>query len=192
MFSIIPVPSLKWKKSNMRYMMCFFPLIGIIEALVLYASLRVCKALQFNLLLTAVVASLVPVFISGGVHLDGFADTCDAMGSHGSMSQKLYILHDSHVGTFAVIALIFYFLLYAGIWTELWEKIMVSPGKNEAIARISFLCGTSFVVERALSAIAVVLFPKALNTGLVHTFSSNSSKFITLVLESMQIKFDEF
>ena len=30
MFSRIPMPRVEWKKENMRYMMCFFPLIGIV------------------------------------------------------------------------------------------------------------------------------------------------------------------
>ena len=30
MFSKIPVPRADWDKENMRYMMCFFPLIGVV------------------------------------------------------------------------------------------------------------------------------------------------------------------
>lgn len=30
MYSKIPMPASDWKKENMRYIMCFFPLIGVI------------------------------------------------------------------------------------------------------------------------------------------------------------------
>ena len=30
MYSKIPVPAVEWKKENMRYVMCFFPLVGTV------------------------------------------------------------------------------------------------------------------------------------------------------------------
>ena len=176
MFSAIPMPRVDWNKQNLRFMLCFFPLVGAVQALALYIVLRVCVALQCNYVFTAVLATLVPVVISGGIHLDGFADTTDAMASHGSKSQKLYVMHDSHIGTFAVIALIAYFLLYVGMWTELWEKIFLSSGKNAVAFKISFLCGTAYIFERALSAFATTAFPKASTSGLAVTFAEHGSK----------------
>ena len=35
MFSKIPVPRADWDKENMRYMMCFFPLIGVVIGVLL-------------------------------------------------------------------------------------------------------------------------------------------------------------
>lgn len=174
-FSIIPMPRTEWNRQSLRFMLCFFPLVGLVQALALYVVLRVCVALQLNYMFTAVLATLVPVVVSGGIHLDGFADTTDAIASHGTKSHKLCVLHDSHIGTFAVIALIAYFLLYAGMWTELWEKIFLSSGKSAVAFRISLLCGTAYVFERALSAFAVVAFPKAGMSGLAVTFARHCS-----------------
>ena len=30
MYSRIPVPRVDWEKENMRYAMCFFPMIGVV------------------------------------------------------------------------------------------------------------------------------------------------------------------
>ncbi len=56
--------------------------------------------------------ALIPVWITGGIHLDGYADTCDALSSYGDREKKLEILKDPHCGAFAVIRLCSYFLAY--------------------------------------------------------------------------------
>ena len=76
MYSKIPMPRVDWNEKNMRYAMCFFPLVGVI--------IGVLEAVAGNLITVwkgegtffyAVVLTLIPVFITGGIHLDGFADT---------------------------------------------------------------------------------------------------------------------
>ena len=42
MFSKIPVPRADWDKENMKYMMCFFPAIGVIIGLLEWVSGRYC------------------------------------------------------------------------------------------------------------------------------------------------------
>ena len=55
---------------------------------------------------------LIPVLVTGGIHLDGYADTSDALSSYGDREKKLEILKDPHCGAFAVIRLCTYFLAY--------------------------------------------------------------------------------
>ena len=50
--------------------------------------------------------------MTGGIHLDGFMDTKDALNSYGSREEKLRILKDSRVGAFAVIRLALYLLIF--------------------------------------------------------------------------------
>ena len=108
MFSAIPMPQFEWSQKNMRYALCAFPLIG-----------AVCGGLWFLVgvlpvpeLVRAAGFCLVPVLVTGGIHLDGFADTCDALSSYGDAEKKLEILKDPHCGAFAVIRLCTYFILY--------------------------------------------------------------------------------
>ena len=108
MFSAIPVPQFEWNEKNMRYAMCAFPLIG----LVIGAAWCVCGALPLPGLARAAGFALVPVWVTGGIHLDGYADTCDALSSYGDREKKLEILKDPHCGAFAVIRLCSYFLAY--------------------------------------------------------------------------------
>ena len=101
MFSAIPVPQFEWNEKNMRYAMCAFPLIGV----VIGAAWCVCGALPLPGLAKAAGFALIPVWITGGIHLDGYADTCDALSSYGDREKKLEILKDPHCGAFAVIRL---------------------------------------------------------------------------------------
>ena len=48
-------------------------------------------------------AVIIPLVITGGFHVDGFMDTVDAIRSYRSKEEKLEILKDPHIGSFAVI-----------------------------------------------------------------------------------------
>ena len=151
MYSKIPMPRVDWNEKNMRYAMCFFPLVGVI--------IGVWEIVAGNLITVwkgegtffyAVVLTLIPVFITGGIHLDGFADTMDAKSSYGDREKKLQILKDPHTGAFAIISLCCYFLLCVGIFSEM------------RIERL-FAAALVFVFSRSLSGISVVTFPAAKN-----------------------------
>ena len=108
---------------------------------------------------------LVPVWVTGGIHLDGYADTCDALASYGDREKKLEILKDPHCGAFAVIRLCSYFAAYLC----LAACVQFTP-------RVGALWTLALVLERALSGLAVAAFPMAKNTGLAHTFASTADR----------------
>ena len=161
MFSAIPVPQFDWNEKNMRYAMCAFPLIGA----VIGAAWCVCGVLPLPGLAKAAGFALVPVWVTGGIHLDGYADTCDALSSYGDRTKKLEILKDPHCGAFAVIRLCSYFLAYFALCT----CVQFTP-------RVGALWALALVLERALSGYAVASFPMAKNTGLAHTFATAADK----------------
>ena len=101
MFSAVPVPQFGWNEKNMRYALCAFPLVGLLCG-VLWC---VCGVLPLPAPARAAGFCLVPVWVTGGIHLDGYADTCDALASYGDREKKLEILKDPHCGAFAVIRL---------------------------------------------------------------------------------------
>ena len=78
-FSKIPMPQLSWRDDGMRFMMCFFPVVGVIVGLVLALWWWICDALSFGTVLRAVGLTLVPVLVTGGIHLDGYCDVVDAL-----------------------------------------------------------------------------------------------------------------
>lgn len=164
MYSKIPMPRVDWNEKNMRYAMCFFPLVGvIIGVLEIVAGNLITVWKGEGTFFYAVVLTLIPVFITGGIHLDGFADTMDAKSSYGDREKKLEILKDPHTGAFAIISLCCYFLLCVGIFSEMRIKRL-------------FAAALVFVFSRSLSGISVVSFQAAKNSGLLRTFQDGAQK----------------
>lgn len=162
MYSRIPVPRTVWTEQSMKYAMCFFPVVGIfIGAAVLAAGMimrSVCGSLIFSAVMT-----VIPVIITGGIHLDGFLDTSDALASYEGKEKKLEILKDPNSGAFAVIAAAVYFTLSLGGWSII--------SADDIIIISLFYC-----VSRALSGISIVSFPLAKKTGLAAMFSDAAHK----------------
>ena len=161
MFSALPMPQFAWNEKNMRYALCAFPLIGV----VIGARWCLCGALPLPGFARAAVFCLMPVWVTGGIHLDGYADTCDALSSYGDTAKKLEILKDPHCGAFAVIRLCSYFIAYLALCV----CVQFTP-------RVGVLWTLALVGERALSGLAVAAFPMAKNTGLAHTFATAADK----------------
>lgn len=190
MFSAIPVPRVEWNEKNMRYMMAAFPLVGVVITLLCVicfvfgiqcAYFRM-KPIPVSLL--ALVFTLIPVLVTGGIHVDGFMDTCDALASHAPREKKLEILKDSHSGAFAVLACVLYFLSYFVLSYELCDYFLGADSSQrfmnffEMLIEFAPFCFI-FILSRLLSAFAVATFPIAKNSGLVHTFATASAKKFT-------------
>lgn len=170
MYSKIPVPMIPWNEKNMRLCICFFPLIGIPAGALMWGWELVSGLLRAGDLLRAAVFCVIPVLVTGGIHLDGFLDTADALSSHKSREEKLRILSDSHCGAFAILAGICYFILYLGAASE------ITSGDFPGLICI-------FVMSRALSGFGLVRLRKAKGSGLLKTFSdAAASRTVAIVM----------
>ena len=115
MYSRIPMPRVDWSEKNMRYAMCFFPVIGIVIAAAEYLCFFLCGKLALGTMFRSILLVLIPILITGGIHMDGFMDTMDALSSHAERERKLEILKDSHTGAFAILGCCVYLLAAAAI-----------------------------------------------------------------------------
>jgi adenosylcobinamide-GDP ribazoletransferase len=61
--------------------------------------------------------------VTGGLHMDGLMDTCDAAFSRKNRKERLEILSDSHVGAFAVMGCAAVLMLKAGVFCELFASL---------------------------------------------------------------------
>lgn len=168
MYSRIPVPRVDWEKENMRYAMCFFPMIGVVIGAVMYLAGWLLDKTSVGGLFRGVVFTLIPIIITGGIHMDGFMDTMDALGSWGDWEKKLEILKDSHAGAFAILGMGCYLMWSVAVWSELPAEVLR-------------VCGVSFVLSRALSGFSVVTFPAARNSGLLKMFQDGAQKKVVRI-----------
>ncbi len=174
-YSKIPMPKISWDEENMKYAPCFFPLIGAVIGAVWLLWLCLAEHCGISPLLKAAVATLIPIVISGGIHLDGFCDITDALSSWQPREKKLEILKDPHVGAFAVIG--------CGCWLLAYCGVMAEMSFNKAAA----VCACGFVLSRALSALALVNFRSARPHGMLDTFAQAARKRTVTIISIIYI-----
>lgn len=160
MYSKLPMPRVDWEKKALSWALCWFPLVGLFIGAVLWLWLALARWLGFGDIFTAAFALLLPIALSGGIHLDGFCDTCDALSSHQSREKKLEILKDSHTGAFAIICCGLYLLVFFACWSEV-----------AAAGRAALVLALGPVLSRSLSGLFAVTLPNARGTGLLATFT---------------------
>lgn len=163
MYSKIPMPRAEWSKENMKYAMCFFPWVGVVIGACFYGWGSNAGKFPVGNNLYAVILTIIPVVITGGIHLDGLLDTADALSSYQSKERRLEILKDPHTGAFAIITCVIYFLTYFGFSSEL-----TSEGFGVVAA--------GFFFSRCLSGISVTSFPCAKDSGLAATFANGADR----------------
>ena len=157
-YSRIPMPYVEWTEENRKYAMCFFPLIGAVVGCALWLWLALCDALGMNLLLRGALGAVIPLLVTGGIHMDGFMDTTDALASWQPPERRLEILKDSHVGAFAVMGLCAYMMVFAAL---------LSGAKGSDGPSL----GLCFVLSRAMSAWALATLKGARPSGMLDSFA---------------------
>ena len=114
MYSKIPMPPADWEKENMKYALCFFPWVGLAVGAVSAVLFWLLQQIGAGSMLRAAVLTAVPVLVTGGIHLDGYLDTMDALSSWREKQRRLEILKDPHAGAFAIIMGCLYFCTVRG------------------------------------------------------------------------------
>ncbi len=98
------------KSEHFRHVVEHWPFVGWLTggAMVLVYSLSMLGLHNLGFVALLVIGSRV--LLTGALHEDGLADFCDGMGGGTSRERTLEIMKDSHIGTYGVIGLLFYFL----------------------------------------------------------------------------------
>ncbi|HWP50468.1 MAG TPA: adenosylcobinamide-GDP ribazoletransferase [Clostridia bacterium] len=169
MFSRLPTPKTDWNTQNMRYMMLGFPLVGAVVGLLFVGWVALCRWIDLGTVLTACGLTLLPIAVTGGIHLDGFCDTVDALSSHADTARKCAILKDPHMGAFAAIGLTCYLLLYFSLCFTLvlsWRALLL------------LLCAQ--ILSRMFSAFSVIGLPCEGGAGTLHSFADAADKRVVM------------
>lgn len=170
LFSRVPMPHVEWGPENMRYTMLAFPLVGCVIGAVVAAWCALCAALGLNGATFGAGTVLIPLFVTGGIHMDGFADVVDAQSSCASPERKREILADPHIGAFAAMGIGGYLLAWAALASNL-------PPCAPTAATLALV----FVLSRTTSGIATVAYPAGKSDGMLAAERSASARTAVLV-----------
>lgn len=177
MYSKIPMPHFEWREEDMKYTLCFFPwiggVIGVCVGLVGWAG----GCLGFHTGFLAAILSVLPLIVSGGIHMDGYLDTIDALSSWQTKERRLEILKDPHTGAFAIIGAGAYFLLNYGCFYQLIENECFNGSVGRGIQ-----IGALFFLSRTLSGLSLLFFQMAKKEGTLYTFAHGAQKKGTTIV----------
>ena len=170
-YSAIPMPLFRWDERVSGRVLGLFPAVGLVCGAALAGWYWLCRHLDWGATLFAAVAVCLPLLLTGGIHLDGYMDTVDAISSHQSRERKLEILKDPNCGAFAVIYCGIYLLVCAGLFSALY-------GAEDSRALLALCPG--YVLSRALSALCAVTMPSARHAGMLYSYTAPARRRFTL------------
>lgn len=99
-------------KEDYEHVVPFWPIAGWLTAASMILTFWL-SSLIFPIALSVIFAFAVRLFVTGALHEDGFADFFDGFGGGHDKDSTLRIMKDSHIGTYGVVALIIYILLWS-------------------------------------------------------------------------------
>ena len=161
MYSKLPTFRTRWDPEDMRYVLCFFPLVGLVQGLFLLLWLTLCRGVSLSPVLQGAALAVLPLLYTGGIHMDGLCDTADALGSHQSRERMLEILKDSRCGAAALMTCGGYLALQLGLGAQL------APSREAGLCLLLLPA-----LSRSLSGLCAACLPNARGGGLLFTFTS--------------------
>lgn len=150
-FTRLPAPKgIQFNTELLRESARYFPLVGMIVALILWGVLSI-WLLLLPLSLALLLTMGASLLLTGGFHEDGLADCADAFGGGYSKERILTIMHDSRLGTYGVLALcmalglkfaVLFFLLGSG--ASAMAVFLISHGMSRWLA-VLMMSSTPYV-----------------------------------------------
>lgn len=113
---------MKWDLEHNKYEICFMPLAGFAIGFVMYLFGMFCQHFGFGQPCFALVGAVLPMLLSGGSSLVGFAKTSDVLSAKLPKEKRLEQMKNRQVGVLGVIAVVGYFMLYAGGLILIWKE----------------------------------------------------------------------
>lgn len=172
MYSRIPVPQIEWKEENRRYALCFLPLIGAVIGGLIWLWAYFCGCFELNEFVFGAGAMFIPLFITGGIHMDGFCDVSDALASYAPKEKALEIMSDSRVGAFGAMRAAAYLII---------QTAFFSAAHTRALSAVCI----GAVLSRALSGLIAVTAPCAKHEGTLQSFVKPAHKAVVIVTLSL-------
>ena len=165
--TIIPMPFKKEpKEREIASSLVFFPIVALLIGLLLFLA-NWGLGEVFSPVVTAAFTLLVWILISGAMHLDGLADSCDGLAGN-TAEKRLEIMKDSHTGAFGVVGISLLLLVKFAAIVSLsgweWEALVLAP-----------VFGTWAMV------LAITVFPYARKNGVGQAFKQGATIFKLLI-----------
>ena len=131
----------------------FYPVVGLLIGAILYGITLLLYALPLVLLSSVIL--VLWIWLTGGLHLDGLADTADAwVGGFGDKARTLEIMKDPSCGPIGVLSLVIVCILkwsalYVLLQKQLYIALILFPMLGRLVPLFFFL-STDYVRAKGL------------------------------------------
>ena len=131
----------------------FYPVVGLLIGAILYGITLLLHALPLVLLSSVIL--VLWIWLTGGLHLDGLADTADAwVGGFGDKARTLEIMKDPSCGPIGVLSLVIVCILkwaavYVLLQKQLYTALILFPMLGRLVPLFFFL-STDYVRAKGL------------------------------------------
>jgi adenosylcobinamide-GDP ribazoletransferase len=133
-----------WTPETLGSSMVYYPLVGLFIGIALWILSLVLNTL-FPLPVANVLLLGALAVMTGGLHLDGLADTLDGLSGGYSREETLNIFRDPHVGTMAVVGVVLILMLqYASLNTLPDDAMLPTLVLMSTLSRFSMVQLASF------------------------------------------------
>jgi adenosylcobinamide-GDP ribazoletransferase len=145
------------------YSILFYPAVGLIIGVVLYLAALVLSGLP--IVLASSLILVIWIWLTGGLHLDGLADTADAwVGGFGDKERTLKIMKDPSCGPIGVLSLIIvcglkWSALYVLLQTQSILALLIFPFLARIAPLVLFLT-TPYLRAQGLGRSIALHLPK--------------------------------
>ncbi len=172
--TIIPVKVRGVEEKDIGRSVVYFPLVGLFLGLILTGANNLFLFLGFGEVFINITLVVLLIVLTGGIHMDGLADTADAFLSRKNKDEMLRIMRDSRIGAMGVLALISVVLL----------KIVFLSCVNVPLkpASLIIMC----VLSRWCLVFSLFLFPYARQEGKAKLYTE-SANFRALIFSTITV-----
>jgi adenosylcobinamide-GDP ribazoletransferase len=156
--TVLPLKIKQFSEKKMAWALVYFPVVGLFLGLILLGLNILLSILGISPVVANIILVIVLIILTGGMHLDGLADTADAFLSGKAKKEMLEIMRDSHIGVMGVLALISIILLKVGLLSSV--NVAARP------AALLLMC----ILSRWSVVLVMYLFPYARQEGKAKLF----------------------
>lgn len=165
-YTRLPLRGMTFNDRDARSSLPCLPLVGLLIGACFYALGRL--LLPFSSFFRAAMLVILPLLLTGGIHMDGFLDTQDALSSWQDKEKKLAILKDVHIGAFALIRGLMYVVALLAAYYETQPKHLLAVSLG-------------FCLSRSLALVMMFSLPSA-RGGMLRTLMDGVNKRLAVML----------
>ncbi len=152
--SVLPFPAGKHEDFGKSVRAAaYFPFVGLVLGAILFGVFFGLSSV-FSTFAASIVVLISWVVLTGGLHLDGLADTFDGLLSGKDREKKLLIMKDSRIGVFGALGLVCILLLKLAFLYEV--------GRHGTYASLMAI----LPIARLIQVLSIYAYPSARNEGL--------------------------